>query len=263
MTCVLRVEAVHVRFGDAVVLDDVSMRVAAGELVGLVGPNGSGKTTLLRAVAGLVPVQGRVWLVDAPISALSARDMAQRAARVPQTTALDPNLGLSALEVVLAGRAPYLGRWRWESASDRAVACDAMTVTSTAHLAGRLAAELSGGERQRVFTARALTQQPRLLLLDEPTANLDLGHQLRVLALVLGLTRTAGMGALAAIHDLELAARFCDRLVMLDRGRVVAEGPPASVLTSDLLLAAYGVRAIVEPHPHVPGVRLTVLEALA
>src|SRR4029079_15594648 len=122
-------------------------------------------------------------------------------------------------------------------------------------------AELSGGERQRVFLARALAQEPRLLLLDEPTANLDLGRQLRVLSLVNNLVHDAHIAAIAAIHDLELAARFCDRLIMLDRGRIAAEGPPQLVLTPERIAEVYGVAVVVVPNPHVPGVRVTVLDA--
>ena len=150
--------------------------------------------------------------------------MARRTARVPQSTALDAQLGLVAEEVVLAGRSPHISRWGWETPSDRAIAAQAMRTTLTHDLAERLAAELSGGERQRVYLARALTQEPRLLLLDEPTANLDLGHQVRVFDLVRRLVRDAELPALAAIHDVELATRFCDRLVLLQRGRIVADG---------------------------------------
>jgi iron complex transport system ATP-binding protein len=259
---VLRVDRVRVCLGGARVLNEVSLQVGAGEMVGLVGPNGSGKTTLLRAVAGLVASEGDIWLAETPLAALDARAVARLVARVPQSTALDPQLGLSAEEVVLAGRAPYLGLWRWESANDHAIVDDAMQATSTRELADRVAAELSGGERQRVFSARALAQQPRLLLLDEPTANLDLGHQVRVLELVQRLTREAGLAALAAIHDLELAARFCDRLVVLHHGAVVGEGCPGTVLTPGVLRELYGVNAVVEPNPHTRGVRVTVLEAL-
>jgi iron complex transport system ATP-binding protein len=203
-----------------------------------------------------------VWLVDAVLDTLSARDVARRAARVPQSAALDTRLGLFAEEVVLAGRSPHIGRWGWETAADRAIAANAMGTTRTAELAERLAAELSGGELQRVYLARALAQQPRVLLLDEPTANLDLAHQVRVLDLVRKLTRDSGVAALAAIHDVELATRFCDRLLMLHRGRVVADGAPEAVLTAERLREVYGVRAIVEPNQHAPGLRVTVLEAL-
>ena len=260
---VLRVERLRVDLGGAPVLQDVSLCVAAGELVGLIGPNGAGKTTLLRAVAALVPATGRVWLTGTALERLDARDVAQRAARVAQSASIDPSLGLSVAEVVLGGRAPHLGRWQWETRHDRAVAAEALRRTTSDDLAERLVAELSGGERQRVFLARALAQEPRLLLLDEPTANLDLAHQLRVLGLVRELVRETGMAAIAAIHDVELAARFGDRLVLLADGRVVAEGPPAEVLTADRLAQVYGVSAIVEPNPHVSGVRVTVLDVLA
>ena len=206
------------RFDDVTILDGITLRIGPGEMVGLVGPNGSGKTTLLRAVAGLVPSEGQVTLDGLDLERLDARGVALRAARVPQSTSLDPNLGLFADDVVLTGRSPHLGRFAWETPHDRAVADQAMRATTTAHLVERLAAELSGGERQRVFVARALAQEPRLLLLDEPTANLDLGHQIRVFELVRGLANAGKVAALAAIHDLEHAARFCTRLVLLHRG---------------------------------------------
>jgi iron complex transport system ATP-binding protein len=263
MADVLRVDGLSLDLAGVRVVHDVSLRVGQAEVVGLIGPNGSGKTSLLRAVARLMPSTGRVWLVDTVADRLGPREVARRAARVAQSISIDASLGLSAQEVVLAGRSPHLGRWAWESAADRAIADQAMTTTQTRHLAERLAAELSGGERQRVFLARALAQQPHLLLLDEPTANLDLGHQLRVLELVRQLTRDAGLGALAAIHDVELATRFCDRLVLLQRGRVVADGVPSEVVTAERLREVFDVGAVVEPNPHTPGIRVTIMEALA
>jgi iron complex transport system ATP-binding protein len=256
---VLAVEGLRVRFDGTTVLDGVCLRVAPGELVGLVGPNGSGKTTLLRAVSGLVASEGRVVLSGVELLQLDARGVARRVARVPQSTAVDAGLGMLAEEVVLTGRSPHLGRFRWETAHDRRVAADAMRVTTTDYLAERLAAELSGGERQRVFLARALAQQPCLLLLDEPTANLDLGHQVRVFELVRALADKGDIAAVAAIHDLEHAARFCTRLVLLHQGRIVADGPPSSVVTADRLREVYGVNAVVEPNPHTCGLRVTVL----
>lgn len=257
---VLRVQGMIVQLGGTQILADVSLSIAPGELVGLIGPNGSGKTTLLRAVGALVPSDGQVWLTGSDLNGLSPRGVAQRAARVAQATLLDPALGLSVEEVVLAGRAPHLGHWQWESRRDREIAGRAMRRTDSQHLAARLVAELSGGERQRVYLARALAQEPRLLLLDEPTANLDLGHQIRVLSLVRQLVRDVGMAAMAAIHDLELAARFCVRLILLDRGRVVADGPPSEVLTPRRVAEVYGVNVAIEPNPHVEGLRITVLD---
>jgi iron complex transport system ATP-binding protein len=258
-TEVLRVEHLRVRFGRVPVLDDVSLRVGAGELIGLVGPNGSGKTTFLRAVAALLPAEGNVWLTGTALAQLSPKSIALRAARVAQSTTIEPALALSVEDVVLAGRAPHLGGWQWERPRDHAAAQQAMQRTTTRHLIDRLVAELSGGEQQRVLVARALAQQPRLLLLDEPTANLDLAHQISVLGLVRSLADQDGLAAVAAIHDLELASRFCDRLVLLHRGQIVADGPPATVLSSERLSAVYRVQAVVEPNPHVSGLRVTVL----
>jgi iron complex transport system ATP-binding protein len=255
---VLRVEHLRVRFAEQTVLDDVSLRLEAGEVVGIVGPNGSGKTTLLRAVAGLVRAEGSVLLAGAELGQLAPRSIAQRAARVAQSTSIDPALALSVEEVVLAGRAPHLGRWQWERPRDHAAARQAMQRTETRPLLDRLAAELSGGEQQRVLFARALAQEAPLLLLDEPTANLDLKHQLTALGLVRRLADQDGLSALAAIHDLELASRFCDRLVLLHSGRVVADGSPAAVLSPERLADVYEVQAIVEPNPHVSGLRITV-----
>src|SRR5262249_31629863 len=211
----------------------------------------------------LVPTSGRVWLTGDPLDRLDARGVALRAARVAQSPVVEPGLGLSVEEVVLTGRTPHIGLFRWESRRDHDATAEAMRRTSIDALAERLMAELSGGERQRVFLARALAQEPQLLLLDEPTANLDLGHQIRVLSLVRDLARNAGLAALAAIHDLELATRFCDRLLLLHRGRIVADGPPADVLRPHRLADVYGVRAAVEPNPHVSGLRVTVLDVEA
>ncbi|HEY3063806.1 MAG TPA: ABC transporter ATP-binding protein [Chloroflexota bacterium] len=256
---VLRVENLGVCLGGATILEGVTLRIAAGEVLGLVGPNGSGKTTLLRAIGALVPSTGAVWLSGAEVERMSPREIALKAARVAQSNTIDPALALSVDEVVLAGRAPHVSRFRWEGRRDHAAAQRAMQRTATGDLAERLVAELSGGERQRVFVARALAQEPQLLLLDEPTANLDLGHQLRMLSLVRSLTSQDGLSAIAAIHDLELAARFCDRLVLLHEGRIVADGPAASVLRPVVLADVYGVNVIVEPNPHVSGLRVTVL----
>ena len=253
-------EGLTVQLGDTRVVDDVDVALRPGELLGLVGPNGAGKTTLLRALLGLLPARGTVVLAGQPLAALGPRATARLAASVPQAGSAVGSF--SAEETVLAGRTPHLRSFlQWETAHDRDVAWQAMDQTATAPLAERLVAELSGGERQRVLLARALAQEPRVLLLDEPTANLDLGHQVRVLGLVRRLVDEAGLAAIAAIHDLELAARFCHRLLLLHAGRVVAEGPPNAVLTPANLEQVYGVRAVVEANPHVAGLRITVLDA--
>jgi iron complex transport system ATP-binding protein len=256
----LVVEDVGYRVDAAQLLDSISFRVDAGEFIGLVGPNGAGKSTLLRAIDHLVrPTSGRVRLDGRFIADLSPRQIAQLVALVPQSTTLD--FGFTCIEVVLMGRHPHLSAWQPEGAADWAVAHDAMVSTETLEFARRSIVELSGGERQRVFVARALAQQPRLLLLDEPTSSLDVGHQLQVLDLVCDLV-AQGLTAIAAIHDLNLAARYCDRLVLLHRGRIRAAGPAADVLTPEHLAATFAVHAVVSPDPILGTPHVTIVSRL-
>jgi iron complex transport system ATP-binding protein len=254
----LEAESLGYRVAGRSLLDDVALRVAPGEFVGLVGPNGAGKTTLLRAIAGLLaPSCGRVRLEGRALERLDPRQLARIVAHVPQSTRID--FGFTCLEVVLMGRHPHLGRFALEGPADYRVAEAAMAFTGTSDLAERPITAVSGGEQQRVLAARALAQEPRLLLLDEPTANLDVLHRLQLLDLVRDLVRARGLSAIAAIHDLELAARYCDRLVLLKDGRVLAEGPPAAVLTPERIRAAFGVRAVVRPDPLTGGLSIAVL----
>lgn len=226
------------------VLEDISLSIAPGEIVGLVGPNGAGKTTLIKAVSGLLPpCTGVVRLDGGLLGQMDLRRIARSVAHVPQTTTID--LGFTCLEVVLMGRHPHLGRLAVEGERDYKIAQEAMTFTGTWGLALRKINSVSGGERQRVLVARAIAQEPRLLLLDEPTASLDLAHQLHVFELVRTLAHEHGLSALAAIHDLGLASRYCDRLVLLEGGRVVAQGRPHEVLTAERLRQVFGVEAVV------------------
>lgn len=247
------------RFGGVVAVDGYSLTLGRQDLTGLIGPNGAGKSSLLRVVSGLwTATGGTIALLDRPLRDYAPRQVAQVVAQVPQITALD--FPFTVRQVVLMGRSPHLSRFALESAQDRAIADDAMRRTGTLHLAERLIGTLSGGERQRVLIARALAQQPKLLLLDEPTANLDLRHELSILALVRSLVRESDLGAVAALHDLELAARACDRLVLLHQGAVLADGPPADVLTPSLLRAAYGVEAQPFADPVTGHLRIAVSE---
>ncbi len=182
--------------------------------------------------------------------------MARVIAQVPQITALD--FPFTARQIVLMGRNPHLSRFELETPRDRQVAERAMLRTRTLTLADRLIGTLSGGERQRVLIARALTQEPRLLLLDEPTANLDIQHQIGILGLVQELIRQDGLGVVAAVHDLELAARYCDRLVLMSEGAVLATGTPDQVLTPEKLRAAYDVDALPYPDPVTGHLRLAI-----
>src|SRR3990172_302971 len=232
-----------------VALRDVSLRLAAGELVGLVGPNGSGKTTLIRAVTKtVVPAGGEINLCGDNVTSLSQAEIARRVAVVPQEPLLPE--AFPALECVLMGRTPHLKLLQNESPPDFEAARRAMARTNSGELAGRPMGQLSGGERQRVVVARALAQDTPALLLDEPTAHLDIGHQASVLALMRALCRDEGKAVLAVVHDLTLAAAYCDRLVMLrSNGTVAAEGGASEILRPELLAAVYGAGVDVFPHP--------------
>ncbi|MFI8822281.1 ABC transporter ATP-binding protein [Streptomyces sp. NPDC053431] len=218
--------------------------VRPGETVGLVGPNGSGKTTLLRCVYGtLAPTAGRALLDGADLLAMGPRARARRVATVPQESAAE--FELTVRELVALGRSPHKRFWQGDSAADLARADAALARVGIADLAERPYPGLSGGERQRALVARALVQEPELLVLDEPTNHLDIRYQLEILSLV----RHLGTANLLALHDLTLAGTYCDRLYVLADGRIVAEGAPAEVLTAALLHEVYGVEAEVIPHP--------------
>ena len=254
----LTAQGVSYRQDGHMILSNVHLSVTPGELVGLIGPNGAGKTTLLKVIGGLWSgAKGEITLLDRPLARYSARDVARTIAQVPQITALD--FPFSVRQVVLMGRNPHLSRFELETERDRRIAEQAMKRTKTLDLAERMIGTLSGGERQRVLIARALTQEARLLLLDEPTANLDIQHQIGILELVQGLIREDGLGAVAAVHDLELAARFCDRLVLMDHGAVLAEGTPEDVLSPDILRRAYAVDTRAYPDPVTGHLRIAVI----
>ena len=228
-------------------LDSVNLRADRGQLVGIIGPNGAGKSTFLRAISGILRYQaGAVYMEGRDLSSISTKDIAAGLALVPQIAPYTQ--GFTSLELVLMGRYPHLGRFQIEGKADDRIAKDAMRLTETEQFADRTLDTLSGGERQRVFVSRALAQQPRILLLDEPISNLDVLHQLKVLDLVRGLVDD-GLTAVAAIHDLQMAARYCDRLVLLQNGRVLAEGPPDAVLSPEIIESAFGVKSAVYRDP--------------
>ncbi len=240
-------EGVSLRLGERDVLRRVSLSLAGGEVVGLVGPNGAGKTTLLRVGSGVVaPDEGGVRLAGRGIHEMRRRDLARQLAVVPQEIAAA--FPFTAGELVLMGRAPHLGPLGFDTPADVARAREAMARVGIEHLASRSVLELSGGERQLVLVARALAQEPRVLLLDEPTAHLDLRHRLEVLARVREFA-TEGRGALVVSHDLGLAARSCDRVALLRDGSVRAVGSPTEVLTSETLRRVFGVEADVLAAP--------------
>lgn len=245
----LEVRGLTVAYGERVVLREVSLTVVAGEMLGLVGPNGAGKTTLIRAVTKAVrPLAGELLVCGDAVSALSQRELARRVAVVPQDPVLPE--GFTAFAAVLMGRTPHLRLLQNEGPRDVEAARNAMLVTDTYELADRPVSQLSGGERQRVVVARALAQHTPILLLDEPTAHLDIGHQAAVLDLMYSLCRTENKAVLAVVHDLTLAAQYCDRLVMLGGGgKVVARGSASDILRPASLAEVYGANVDVFPHP--------------
>ena len=225
-------------------LGPLDMGVGAGELLGVIGPNGAGKTTLLRLLAGLLtPQTGGVRFKNADLGRLPTRDRARRIAYLPQK--LPGDLASTAWEVVLMGRFPYRTYSLFESGGDLETCRRAMELTGTWEFADRGVDTLSGGEAQRVHLAAALAQQPEVLLLDEPTSALDLYHQLTVFDLLVRLTRERGLACVVATHDLNLASRHGDRIVLLDNGSIVATGRPAAVLTDAVLAPVYDVRFAV------------------
>ncbi|MDZ5811859.1 ATP-binding cassette domain-containing protein [Halorubrum sp. AD140] len=255
----IAISGLTVSFGDVPVVSGVDLRVNRGELVGLVGPNGAGKTTVLRAIKGtLAPDAGTVRLDGDSGADLSAREAGRRVASVPQETSLAFDFRVR--HVVEMGRTPHLGRFDGHGADDERAVREAMDAAGVARFADRSITEVSGGERQRVLLARALAQGTPALLLDEPTASLDANHAVRTLELVRDLVDD-GRGALAAIHDLDAAARYCDRLVVLANGGVQAAGPPAEVLTADALRAAFDAEAFVGRNPATGTPAVTAFDA--
>ena len=263
----LRADGVRFAYGAGDVLRDVSLRVPDGGLTGVLGPNGSGKTTLLKLLGGLLrPAAGQVRLNDDDLVGIRRDTLARQMAMVPQETHLA--FDYSVLEIVLMGRYPHLGPFELEGPSDLEIAREALAATGTAALEHRGFTTLSGGEKQRVIIASALAQlwQPSngastlpegVLLLDEPTASLDLGYQLEIAATLRSLNERRGTTMVLSTHDLNFAASVCDQLVLLRAGRVLAAGPTNQVLSAETVRALYDVEADVRSH-HAAG-HLTVV----
>ncbi|APU15371.1 MULTISPECIES: heme ABC transporter ATP-binding protein [Actinoalloteichus] len=253
-------EGVGVVIDGRPVLTDVELAVRPGEVLALVGPNGAGKSTLLSALAGLRrPDSGTVRLGEKPLRTLRPRTVARSLAHVPQDTRLD--FDFTARQVVLMGRHPHLGRFAPLRAEDEGIADQALRTAGAERWADQEVTTLSGGERQLVHIAKALTQQPEVLLLDEPVAALDLRHQLHVLQLLRNLS-TEGTALVVVLHDLDQAARFCDRVALLHEGRVLADGTPEHVLTEQNIALAYQVRSVIRRDPDTRCLRVIPLDII-
>jgi iron complex transport system ATP-binding protein len=243
----LNVDGVECRYGSVKVLEDVNLSVKGGDFVGILGPNGSGKTTLLKSISRtLKPHKGTILLNEADIYSLKSIDVAKQMAVVPQDTSI--GFSFAALDIVLMGRNPHMKRFQMESERDIAVARKVMNLTNTWHLAERPINELSGGERQRVIIARALAQEPKILLLDEPNIHLDIINQLEIMDLVKELCVKERLIVLAVFHDLNLAARYCKLAIMLKNGKIFSAGSLDKVLTTENIKSVFHVDAIVKKH---------------
>ncbi len=235
-------------YGGDPVLYDVSLELKRGDFVGVIGPNGCGKSTLLRALTGvLAHSEGGVNLKGTEIQSLSRRQIARQVAVIPQDTV--PQFGFTVLEMVLMGRTPHLRRLQRAGEQDLEVALSSLNKTDMLALKDRNIMELSGGERQRAVIARALAQEPDLLLLDEPDSHLDIGHQIEIFDLLQELNAVQKLTLLCVSHDLNLASTYARKLILMQSGRLVASGSPKEILTPDLLKSVYGINAIVQPSP--------------
>jgi iron complex transport system ATP-binding protein len=254
----IKAREISVWFGRRKVIDDISLDLASGEIIVLLGPNGAGKTTLLRAMNGTVPVKsGRIELDGVTLGKLSRREIARRIAVVAQEN--ETKFPITVMEFVLAGRFTRGAAFGWESSDDIRSAENALELCDLGEYGARAMNELSGGERQRVVLARALAAESKVLLLDEPTANLDLAHQALMFRLVRERCRNDGASAVVITHDLNLASEFADTIVLLKEGRVFASGSTADVMTKENIAEVYGVQVLLDANPASGKVRVTTV----
>lgn len=254
----LRVQGIEFAYNSVPVLREVAFEAREGEIIGVLGPNGSGKTTLLRCMnRALSPSKGTVLVEEKEIGSLSRREIASEMAVVPQNCII--TFPFTALEIVMMGRNPSLDRFKRETKADLEIVKGAMEATGVKSLAGRTMNQLSGGERQRVIIARALAQQPKIMLLDEPTLHLDVNHQMEIMELVKELARREKLTVIMVSHDLNLAARYCDKLILLDEGNVLSAGAVPDVLTQDNVERVFKIRSVVQYDARINAYSLTVL----
>ncbi len=251
--------SVSFRYRQDWVLQNISFRIERGEFIGVIGPNGSGKSTLLKTLCRLLsPQKGEVLLDRVSLKEMRQGEIARKIAVVPQEAySLIP---FRVIEIVLMGRSPYLGHLMFEGTKDFEIAKKAMDWTEVLSIGERFIDELSGGERKRAFIARALAQEPEVILLDEPTANLDIHHQFDFLNLILNLNRQKGMTIVMTSHDLNVASEYCDRLILLREGRIYKMGHPREVITRENIEEVYGCNVWVDEHPVSGMPRITLIK---
>ena len=244
----IEIKGLSCGYGEKLVLKDIDLSVKKGQIVGIIGPNGSGKTTMLKAITRLVHiVKGRIFLDGADMKHLNTNDIARSLAVVSQTT---PSLPMTVREFVLLGRIPYYKKFQFfENGNDNSIAERAMELTRITHLKDAFMSEMSAGEVQLAFIARGLAQEPKILLLDEPTSHLDITHQVGILDLVRRLNRQEGLTVVIILHDLNLASEYCDTIALIDNGRVKKFGQPAEVLNYQIIEEVYKTVVIVRENP--------------
>jgi iron complex transport system ATP-binding protein len=248
MSTLLKIEKLSGGYPKKRVIQNISLELKRGEFLGIIGPNGSGKSTLLKLLSRVLPAErGKVMLEDKDIEAMKPKEFSRKVAFVAQDNLWD--IQFSVEEITLMGRIPHLGRLELEGKKDFAVAHNALKLTDTFLLKDRYVNELSAGERQRVIIARALTQEPVLLFLDEPTAHLDIGHQVQILDLLRALNRKNNLTIVIVLHDLNLASEYCHRILLLDKGSIFKDGSPEEVLTYQNIEAVYKTIVVVEDNP--------------
>ncbi len=244
----LSLQKVSLGYSRYPVLQNISFEAREGEILGIIGPNGSGKSTLIRGISRTIQIiSGKICLNGKDVSGFHRLDLARIIAVVPQNPSL-PEM-FTAYEVVMMGRTPHLGLLRYEGERDIDIVRKAMANTHTLELADRRVGDLSGGERQRLVIARALAQEPKVLLLDEPTAHLDINHQIEILNLIRKLCYEKSLVTVMAIHDLNIAAQYCNHLIMLNNGKVFCEGTPQEVIKPENIREVYGAKVCIYPHP--------------
>ncbi len=255
----LELQSVGIAYGRNVVVKDLTFQVMPGEMVGLIGPNGSGKSTIIKAISRVISLySGKILLDGKDVFKIPRGDLARLLGVVPQMSILPS--AFTAFEVVLMGRNPHLGLLQYEGARDMSITWRAMEMTATQSLAERRIGELSGGEIQRIVIARVLAQEPKSILLDEPTANLDIRHQVEILDLIKSLCLENNLAVVVALHDLNIASQYCDRLILINNGRVHAQGTPREVINSRNIKEVYGAEGCVYAHP-VNGLPAVLLKA--
>ncbi len=248
MEPILTLKNVGFGYGQGWCLKGISLRVGGGEILGILGPNGSGKSTLIKIMDGMLdPQEGQIFLKNRSLTRLGRSSLAKEIAMVAQENHF--RFSFSALEVVLMGRFPHLKRWQFEGERDLEVALNALSATHSLELAERSIHELSGGERQRVLIARALAQEPKIILLDEPTSFLDLKYKREIFRLISSLSREKGLSVVVVSHDIDLAAQYCQRVMMLKDGSIFEMGEPDRVITASNIEAVYECPVLVDKNP--------------